>query len=867
VGPRTRALVAQHGRIVGVAAALFLLLVVGAVALGPTGVLSNQTPTQFEGLAKVGPTDPQLHFPAWYRDRQGTSLEACVDPADANCVAPVGAHFDPAKPLSLESTDPAANNFPDEFFYFNSTSVTKAAGPVTRLLVENNLEGAFANNAPALGDQMVFSRFRVKVDDGLKPSTKYTVVHPYGTADITTDAGATGFFVTRDVPLAPLDFAAALRSRLGPFLQWDATAPAAPPGYLGDPAINHQITGSPVGTNYVALLGPGVSVGAPAANVCPQAVLDTFAARLDGIVAAAPANDPAATRGNDCLYNDLFSLAGKRATRSGVDVTRATYTRKADGTTKLEVLAESDAGQSIVARDPDPALRATPNRRFAATMLTGDNGRYFAHVPATQLTDKVEVVNQTDVPPTVKDVPLVDTVSGTAVYDGASAGPNLHVVAKSSDETAAAALSVPTDAAGAPVTDPASTISQALTAQADGTQTGDFSVAAPPATVLVRSAQGGSVELPVDVSTAPDTPAAPLKAKAGPDRSIVNGPLAPASVRLVGSGSTGDITTYAWTGPYAVVAGALTGAPDSALGAAPAADPAQASDATVAPPTAAGDYGYRLTVTGNGGATDFDDMILTVSAGPTAAAEVITPGKQRYTTAQARWVVDGTDSIIGLGNTITVHNGGSTAGQVLGTSPIDILGNYVVDVRDSTILPTSSGCSGGAPCVTLVSKLGTTLTLAVDVRGAAPPAAVAPGAPVAAAAVPAAPVLGPAPLAPAPLGAARVAPVAAFAAAALVGAGVPLAVTVPARARVLRVRVLTVPGRARAARSTASGRVIFRVFRAVQPAAKAHTVRFRLRSRKLYSRVRAGRRYVLEVTPGLSRTRLGRPTRTVFRVR
>src|SRR3954454_16487487 len=867
MGLPTRAFVARHRRIAGLAAALFLVLVAGAVALGPTGVLSNQTPTQFEGLAKVGPTDPQLHFPAWYRDRQGTSLEACVDAADANCIAPAGAHFDPAKPLSLESTDPAANNFPDEFFYFDSTSVTKNAGPVTRLLVENNLEGAFANGAPALGDQMAFSRFRVKVDDGLKPSTTYTIVHPYGTADVTTDPRATGFFVTRGVPLAPLAFAAALRSRLGPFLAWDPTvAPAAPAGYLGDPAINHQVTGSPVGTNYVALLGPGVSAGAAAANACPQAVLDKFSARLDGIVAAAPAGDAAATRANDCLYNDLFSLMGKKATRSGVDVNRATYTRAADGTTKLEVLAESTADQKIVAQDPDPALRATANRRFDATLLSGANGEYFAHIPAKALTDKVEVVNQSDAPATVKDVPLVDMISGTVVYDGATAGPNLHVVAKSSDQTAAAQLSVPTDASGAPVNDPASTIAQVLSAQADGTQTFGLRVAAPPATVVVRSAQGGTVELPVDVTKAPDTPAAPLKAEAGADKSIVNGPLEPAGVSVVGSGSTGNITAYEWTGPYAVAGGQLTGAPDPALGAAPVANPARPSDATIAPPTAVGDYGYRLTVTGDPGATDFDDMILTVGAGPTAADEVITPGKQRYTPAQRRWVVDGTDTVI-AGNSITVHNGSSATGQVIGTSPIDTVGGYLVDVRDSSILPQRCTADPANDCVTLVSKLGTTLTLVVDARKAAAPAAVAPAAGAGGQAAPVAPVVAPAPIAPAPLRAARVAPVAPFAATALVGAGVPLTVTVPARARVLRLRVLTVPARARAARTAATGRVIFRGFRAVTAATKAHTVRFRLRSRKLYGRVRAAHRYVLEVTPGLSRTRLGRPTGTVFRVK
>src|SRR4029077_5890054 len=102
------------------------------------------------------------------------------------------------------------------------------------------------------GDQMVFARFRVKVDAGLKENTTYTIVHPYGTADVTTGTGETGMFVTKDIPLAALNFTGALHSRLGPFLQWDPTvAPAAPTGYLGSPASSHAIIGSPVGNDYV----------------------------------------------------------------------------------------------------------------------------------------------------------------------------------------------------------------------------------------------------------------------------------------------------------------------------------------------------------------------------------------------------------------------------------------------------------------------------------------------------------------------------------------------------------------------------------------------------------------------------------------
>jgi len=114
-----------------------------------------------------------------------------------------------------------------------------------------------------------------------------------------------------------------------------------------------------------------------------------------------------------------------------------------------------------------------------------------------------------------------------------------------------------------------------------------------------------------------------------------------------------------------------------------------------------------------------------------------------------------------------------------------------------------------------------------------------------------------------------VAAVPAFAAAALVGAGVPLTVTVPARARVLRIRVLTIPGKFRAAGLAAgtTGHELIRIYRKVAISTKTRTIRFRLRSRKLHASVRRGHSYALEITPGLSRTRLGKPTRTTLHVR
>jgi len=116
-------------------------------------------------------------------------------------------------------------------------------------------------------------------------------------------------------------------------------------------------------------------------------------------------------------------------------------------------------------------------------------------------------------------------------------------------------------------------------------------------------------------------------------------------------------------------------------------------------------------------------MVLTVTAGPTAASEIITPVRQAYRADQTRWQIDGTDNVI-AGNSITAHNGSSPRGVVIGTSPIGTTGAYTIDTRTSGIVPelcTGDPANATNACVTLVSKLGNAVTLVVaPVRGAAP---------------------------------------------------------------------------------------------------------------------------------------------------
>src|SRR3954451_15802417 len=97
-------------------------------------------------------------FPTTYKDSHAVRLEACVTGDDPLCAAAASASYHPDLPLSFPT------NFPDAVFYQLSSAVipVKPANAAEKLLVETNLEGAFATGPPIAGDQMVFARVRIK---------------------------------------------------------------------------------------------------------------------------------------------------------------------------------------------------------------------------------------------------------------------------------------------------------------------------------------------------------------------------------------------------------------------------------------------------------------------------------------------------------------------------------------------------------------------------------------------------------------------------------------------------------------------------------------------------------------------------------
>jgi hypothetical protein len=435
-------------------------------------------------LARVGPTDapapPGHGFPFWYQDLKGLVLDLCLpDANDLLTGAPQGLRAQetacllgppqPDAPFTFPTT------FPDEMFYFRAVSDPIDMTGGKRAVIVLALEAAFANGAPAVGDQMVFTRIRVTA--GVPRAGTYTVTHPYGVETFSADAGVGNrdIVFSEDVGLVARVFTDALTSRFGPFLLRSSSAggPALDPvtvngaKFLSDGLQPEFVTGSPFGTDYVMICGKD-SVGA-------DIVLGTFGA--------------AGPNTGICAGTNLFALTGRyhdtvaNPIGSPLTIDRATYARDANGT-RVDVHASV---AKVLPSQPDPLLSAasadiTPVRLVGPDAL----GRYFAQnmaIPSGVLPTRVMVINSADNPPTAVTAGPVDVVSITSATFDAALG-NLTVVASSSDK-------------GFGVSSPAPTLTLGGYPAAASTATGDSTVltvtglTVAPTSVVVQSENGG----------------------------------------------------------------------------------------------------------------------------------------------------------------------------------------------------------------------------------------------------------------------------------------------------------------------------------------------------------------------------------------
>lgn len=645
----------------GVLVTLIALVVVSGSAL-IAGAVVTSAPSG-ANLVAVGPVSSENGYPESYTDGEGTRLELCLA-TDPNCsVAPPLP--DPAQPMSFP------DNFADENFYsLVSAGLTTATGGSASLTLA--AEAAFANGPVVAGDQITFGRVRIRVS-GLTPGATYTVTHPYGVDEFVADDATRSINSTEDIGIgAPGDFTGMLNSRIGPFLRWDAGAPA---GYLGDPAVDHTITGSPYNTNVFKIEGP--DIGGPGVNV---------------------------------VQTDLFSVMGKIATNSGVDAVRATYSRPAaaDPPTRgmIDVYASSEPQQSIT----------VVGDGFDTTLLQGDAKRYFARVEysGAQPPATVTVTNAGDDPPAKKPIAVTDLVRITQAHYDADAD-RLTIEADSSDHASPPTL---TAAGFGPLS--------------AGSLTVEGVTVAPPE-VTVKSSAGGSATLAVDAAGAGFPPIA-VQAFAGADQTVQQGQ----TVTLDGTQSTGTVKSYSWTqtsGTSVALSDASAAEPTFVAPAqeadlafqltvtgpgGPSTDTVAIHVAAVNPPVAdagpdqtvpqattvkldgsasanATSFAWQqtggtptVTLTGANTATpsfkfpmQTDPLTFTLTViGPggtatdvvkiSGAADTLATSKARYTTSKRQYEVVGTATQLGS-NTVTVHAGPDLTGAVIGTAAVDPL--------------------------------------------------------------------------------------------------------------------------------------------------------------------------------------------------
>ena len=466
-------------------------------------------------LVAVGPISGDTGFPVWYEDANSLRLELCLN-SDTSpqpyCGFFPGDIPDPNAPLSVP------DNFPEEAFWMlgGAGLGTNATGGDAVLTLA--LEAAFGGGVPKAGDQVSFGRIRIVLDDLVAGAT-YTATHPYG-SEIFADVGAgkRGVVFVEDIGIgSPGDFSGALNSRVGPFLTWstfsnDPTLPNLPNGldaFIGDPALNNTVKGSPFGTNFFRVEGPaGSFTGSP--DLCANPALG---------------NDPVAT--DDCIETSLFSLMGKVATNSGVSANRATYSRSSADGGRINVWASSLPSQSInlVRSASYPTIAFDGNGR----------GRYFARVDfAGDPPLAATVRNASDVPATDKSIAIVDKVTITQADYDADAD-TLTIAAQSSDTY----------------------LNPLLTAAADGVVIGTLNGGAlsvsgldiAPELVTVTSAAGGFDTESVEVGGAGFAPAPLVAAIIVPDGEAV----APVTPSPEPDGATTLFTVQPYTAGASVV--------------------------------------------------------------------------------------------------------------------------------------------------------------------------------------------------------------------------------------------------------------------------------------------------------------------------
>ena len=503
---------------------------VGSRAIALAFALATSSLSAHAVLERVGPVSAAPSgggYPAWYQDTTGIAVEFCSPQNQSE--------LDGGWCLLLAGDVPATpevfpTNFFDEHFYFAATAIMAHQTGAHSLLVLAE-EGAFAVGPVVPGDQITFSRIRVKLDP-VPVTGAYRFIHPYGEEIIQGEAGGRIFF-TDDVGIGnPGDFSGALRSRMGPFLLPSATPggaempplTAANPTPDTDPAhFGGAFAPTPYPGTGAAYIADPSRIGPVTGSSLPNFIDSTGTSRnhnvfrIEGPPGSGLGIDPATGAIVDWAETTDFSLMGRLFTGTmpgHVDNARASYTRNASGQ-KLDVLAIGNPATASRLPSAPPAGKVVPTVTFFDKPCTGtvdafgslrppysapvgatesqmfaSGNMYWGQVRPAVLPTSVCIKNGNardvfgNIAPAYLSQPVTDEVTVTqALYDS-SAG-TLTVAATSSDVTVPPALrlaygNVLANLAGGQVVVP--------------------NVSAPPATVSVQSSALGVTEYAVSTS-------------------------------------------------------------------------------------------------------------------------------------------------------------------------------------------------------------------------------------------------------------------------------------------------------------------------------------------------------------------------------
>jgi hypothetical protein len=225
-----------------------------------------------------------------------------------------------------------------------------ARKPVTRARLVLAHEASWANEVPINGDQIVFTRIRVRIDD-LPYSGTYVIYTPYDVQIYPDAVAGTRLFVTQDVgiappPASPESFNLSLHTKFGPYLipaeLRDGVMVEKRPvtfegrSYLANPGELNPVLGSPLGQNYFRI-------------VCYDYERDA-----NGVPVTDPLTGQPIVRTLLDQSTDLFSMVGRLKTTPTpalVKANRASYFNSPDDK-RVDLFATAEP--TLPVREPGP---------------------------------------------------------------------------------------------------------------------------------------------------------------------------------------------------------------------------------------------------------------------------------------------------------------------------------------------------------------------------------------------------------------------------------------------------------------------------------------------------------------------------------